>query len=126
MKYLGDTLFFVFVIKDRDMRPDQSYTKALLHVASCILVIAMLQACAVIRPRESGTQYAEDASITSKVKAALFKEPSLKSSDISVQTCEGVVQLSGLAASEENIKAASDISASIQGVVSVKNDLHVK
>lgn len=108
------------------MKPEQSHKTGILSIAIYFLVTAMFLACAASRGQESDALYMDDAAITSKVKTALFKEPSLKVSDISVQTYKGVVQLSGFVDSEENIQKAADITASIPGVVSVKNDLIVK
>ena len=48
-------------------------------------------------PKHEGTgEYVDDTVITSKVKVAVFNEPSLKSAEINVETFKGVVQfLSG-------------------------------
>ena len=45
--------------------------------------------------REGTGEYVDDSVITMKVKAAVLHEPSLKSSEINVETFKGVVQLSG-------------------------------
>ncbi len=67
-----------------------------------------------------------DAVITAKVKAALVKEPSLKASDIKVDTTNGAVQLSGTASSQADVNHAAEVAKQVDGVKAVKNDVQVK
>ncbi len=67
-----------------------------------------------------------DASITTKVKAALVAEPNLKSRHIKVETNNGIVTLSGDLDSQEQIDKAQEIAKSIAGVKEVKNKLDAK
>ncbi|MDB5962771.1 MAG: transporter [Massilia sp.] len=75
---------------------------------------------------ETPGQYIDDAAVTTGVKAAIVKEPSLKVSEINVETYKGVVQLSGFVSSAENIATATTVARSVNGVKSVKNDLRLK
>lgn len=78
-------------------------------------------------PKQEGTgEYMDDSVITTKVKAAVFNEPSLKSAEINVETFKGVVQLSGFVSSAADIQKAVDIARNVKGVTSVKNDMRVK
>lgn len=78
-------------------------------------------------PKQEGTgEYIDDSIITTKVKAAVFKEESLKSTEINVETYKGVVQLSGFVNSEADIKKAVEVARSVKGVTSVKNDMRLK
>ena len=78
-------------------------------------------------PKHEGTgEYIDDSVITTKVKAAVFKEESLKSTEINVETYKGVVQLSGFVNSEADIKKAVEVARSVKGVTSVKNDMRLK
>lgn len=79
-----------------------------------------------IHERMEAGQYLSDSFLTAKVKAALLKDFQLKGFDISVETDEGTVQLSGFVDSEEHVARAAEIAASVQGVTSVKNSLLVK
>ena len=45
--------------------------------------------------KESVGEYVEDSVITAQAKGEVLKEPSLKSAEINVETCKGMVQLSG-------------------------------
>jgi len=90
------------------------------------LTLATLLGCASTSKKEGTGEYIDDSVITTKVKAAVFNEPSLKSSEINVETFKGVVQLSGFVSSEADIKKAVEVTNSVKGVASVKNDMRVK
>ncbi|HUW36592.1 MAG TPA: BON domain-containing protein [Rhodocyclaceae bacterium] len=90
------------------------------------VLLAILVGCAST-PRQEGTgEYFDDAVLTTKVKAAVFNEPSLKSAEINVETFKGVVQLSGFVGSQADINKAVELARSVKGVTSVKNDMRVK
>lgn len=77
--------------------------------------------------KQSGTgEYVDDTVITTKVKAAIFNEPTLKSAEINVETFKGVVQMSGFVNSQADINKAVSLARSVDGVVSVKNDMRLK
>lgn len=71
-------------------------------------------------------EYIDDTVVTTRVKAAIFNEPSLKSAEINVETYKGVVQLSGFVSSQAAINKAVDITRHVAGVVSVRNDMRLK
>jgi osmotically-inducible protein OsmY len=64
--------------------------------------------------------------ITTKTKAAIFNEPTLKSAEINVETYKGVVQLSGFVSSQADISKAVSLANGVKGVTSVKNDMRLK
>ncbi len=64
-----------------------------------------------------------DADITTKVKMKLADVKSLKGSDISVTTTNGVVTLSGTATGAKAEYAAESLAKSVRGVKSVDDDL---
>lgn len=76
--------------------------------------------------KESTGEYLDDSVITTKVKAAVLNEPTLKSFEIKVVTYKGVVQLSGFVSSEANIEKAVEVARGVKGVNSVKNDMRLK
>jgi len=76
--------------------------------------------------KESAGEYIDDAVITTKVKAAVLGEPSLKSAEINVETLKGTVQLSGFVRSRADINKAVEVAKGVKGVKSVKNDMIVK
>jgi len=76
--------------------------------------------------KEGTGEFVDNAAVTAKVKAALLKDPTLKSSEISVETFKGVVQLSGLVGYQSESDSAAKLAAKVEGVKSVKNDLRIK
>ncbi|MBC3911332.1 BON domain-containing protein [Undibacterium umbellatum] len=91
--------------------------------AASLLVIA---GCASTATREGTGEYVDDSVITTKVKAEIFNEPTLKSMEINVETFKGTVQLSGFVTSNANIDKAVAITRNVKGVRSVKNDMRLK
>lgn len=89
-----------------------------------LLVITV--GCASTAKQEGTGEYVDDAVITTKVKAAIFNEPTLKTFEINVETFKGVVQLSGFVSSQASIDKAIQVTRSVKGVASVKNDMHIK
>ncbi len=96
---------------------------ATLLFAASLVVIA---GCASTAKHEGTGEYVDDTVITTKVKAEIFNEPTLKSSEINVETFKGVVQLSGFVSSNASIDKAVTITRSVKGVVNVKNDMRLK
>lgn len=90
-----------------------------------ILLVSML-GCAATSTREGPGEYVDDSVITTKVKAAILNEPTLKVAEINVETFKGVVQLSGFVRSQANIDTAIQVARRVGGVTSVKNDMRLK
>jgi len=67
-----------------------------------------------------------DTEITTKVKAAIFAEPGLKTLQISVDTVKGVVTLSGSVDTQSNSNRAKELASAVAGVNGVENRLVVK
>jgi osmotically-inducible protein OsmY len=82
--------------------------------------------CASTANKEGTGEYVDDSVITTKVIAAIFDDPELKTSEINVETFKGVVQLSGFVKAKESIGKASSVAKGVNGVTSVKNDLRLK
>lgn len=91
-----------------------------------IALMAFFLGCAPTPKQEGTGEYFDDSVITTKVKTAIFQEPTLKSTEISVETFKGAVQLSGFVSSEADIEKATEAARSVEGVKSVKNALQVK
>ena len=90
------------------------------------LTLTSIVGCASTTTKEGTGEYVDDAVITTKVKAEILKEPSLKTFEINVETFKGVVQLSGFVSSQDDINRAAAIARGVKGVKSVKNDMHLK
>ena len=100
-----------------------------LKLASTLIAALMLTSvvgCATNAKTESVGQYVDDSVITTGVKAAILNEPTLKVSEINVETYKGVVQLSGFVAAQDSIAKAASVARTVKGVQSVKNDIRMK
>jgi hyperosmotically inducible protein len=68
----------------------------------------------------------DDSVVTAKVKSALLSDPGVKSSDISVVTRKGEVQLSGYVDNQGQINRAIDVARRVEGVLRVGNEMSIK
>lgn len=101
-------------------------TLRLFPILTMAMLLALFAGCASTQT-ESGTgEYIDDTVITTKVKTAIFNEPTLKSSEINVETFKGVVQLSGFVESRTAINTAVNVAGNVKGVKSVSNDMELK
>lgn len=102
-----------------------TFVSKLRHGLS-LSALVLLMACASTPKQEGTGEYFDDTVITTKVKTAIFNEPSLKSSEINVETFKGQVQLSGFVREASDIGTAASVAKGVAGVKSVKNDLRRK
>jgi osmotically-inducible protein OsmY len=91
-----------------------------------LMLIAAFSACASTRTHESAGEFVDDSVITTKVKSLLAADDFLKSFQISAETYQGTVQLSGFVNSQKAVDKAAEIVWSVKGVKSLKNNLTVK
>lgn len=103
------------------MKLNKSISAVFLAVA-----LATTLGCASTSTREGTGEYVDDTIITTKVKTAIFNEPTLKSSEINVETFKGAVQLSGFVKYQTDINKAVELARNVKGVSSVKNDMRLK
>jgi osmotically-inducible protein OsmY len=82
--------------------------------------------CASTPTSDSTGQYVDDTAITTKVKNALLADGAVKSTEISVKTVKGVVQLSGFVDTSDQKAAAEKDASTIAGVKDVNDNLVVK
>jgi len=99
--------------------------KRLSALLLAVMLVSML-GCASTAQREGTGEYVDDSVITTKVKAAIFNEPSLKVAEINVETFKGVVQLSGFVKSQDDMYKAVEVARDVKGVKSVENDMRMK
>jgi osmotically-inducible protein OsmY len=88
--------------------------------------MVMALGCASTAKQEGAGEYIDDTVITTKVKAAILDEPTLKSAEINVETFKGVVQLSGFVTSQAAEAKAVAVTRNVGGVKAVKNDMRLK
>jgi hypothetical protein len=98
-------------------------------VINCLVLLMLITAfvgCASTPTHESTGEYVDDSVITAKIKALIAEDDFLKSFQISVETYQGTVQLSGFVNSQMAVDKAGQIATSVHGVKSIKNNLIVK
>lgn len=103
--------------------------KQLSKYLSTLFLAVMLVSvvgCASTSKQEGTGEYIDDSVITTKVKAAILNEPTLKVAEINVETFKGVVQLSGFVSSQTAVNKAVEIARGVSGVKSVKNDMRIR
>jgi len=116
-------------------------TKYISVITVAVMLVAMV-GCASTTPKEptaatnnastsasskeSAGEYLDDSVITTRVKTAVFNEPTLKSSEINVETYKGVVQLSGFVGTQADINKAVEVARNVKGVTSVQNTMQLK
>jgi hyperosmotically inducible protein len=104
------------------MKQLTNYVTALFLAVS----LASMAGCAATPQHEGTGEYVDDSVITTKVKAAILEDPTLKVAEINVETFKGTVQLSGFVASQAAADKAVQVARSIRGVKAVKNDMRIK
>lgn len=90
------------------------------------VALASVVGCASTAKQEGTGEYVDDTVITTKVKAAILNESTLKVAEINVETFKGIVQLSGFVSSQAAANKAVELARAITGVKSVKNDMRIK
>ena len=91
-----------------------------------VLVAALLGplgAYAADTSTDTTGQYLDDATITTKVKAAFAEDKGVKGRDISVRTDHGVVDLTGTVNSKAESDRATELATKVKSVTSVHNNL---
>lgn len=101
------------------------------HIAAALIGAATLAITPLVlaadgQPKQSAGEYASDAVVTTKVKAALVAEKELSALDISVETIEGVTTLTGDVETSAHKDLAGRVTGGVDGVRQVNNDLKVK
>jgi hyperosmotically inducible periplasmic protein len=99
----------------------------LLRRALIVTALAgSLAACAVARDQQTMGAYVDDTAITTEIKGKMAADKDVAATSISVETMNGVTQLSGFAKSQAEKDRASAIAREAKGVRSVRNDIVVR
>jgi hyperosmotically inducible periplasmic protein len=88
-----------------------------------IAVLLVMGGCASTKTQQAPGEYVDDATVTTKVKAALVADATTKARHIEVETFRGVVQLSGFVESDAERSAAVADAKKVDGVKSVRDNL---
>ena len=99
---------------------------ALFSAISLASISTLVSGCAGTSTRQSTGEYVDDAAITTKVKAELVRDDTVKALQVNVDTFKGVVQLSGFVDTAAQKSRAGEIARTVNGVTDVKNNIEVK
>lgn len=99
--------------------------KIIVLMASMICALT-LTACGTSPHSRSAGTTVDDAWITSKVKSSMLSDDLVSGTDVSVETFQGKVMLSGFVDDESQIERAEEIAKRTEGVQQVVNKLEVK
>ena len=93
-----------------------------------LIALAMVSVlgCAGTATQSSTGEYMSDSWITTKVKAALVEDQTVRATEVNVETFKGEVQLSGFVSSRAAMDQAVRVARSIQGVTAVRNDMRLR
>lgn len=102
-------------------------TRSLTRILSALFIVGALSACSVTSGHESGSQYVDDATITTKVKTQLASDVGLTpANQIHVETSKSVVQLSGFVDTAAHKAEAESVARGVEGVTDVQNNIIVQ
>jgi hyperosmotically inducible periplasmic protein len=106
-------------------------TTTTLSIRAVFIIVGMISAFALTAcgssPHSRTTGVAvDDAWITSKVKSSLISDNLVSGTDVSVETYQGRVMLSGFVDAESQMDRAVEIAKSVEGVKKVENKLELK
>ncbi|ENG6268566.1 TPA: BON domain-containing protein [Yersinia enterocolitica] len=100
--------------------------KTISTLCVAVIMAMAISACAPTAKSEGTGGYLDDTVVTTKVKSALLGEKNLKSTEISVETFKGRVQLSGFVSSRQDANRAVQITRSVPGVKSVSDQMLIR
>lgn len=89
-------------------------------------LIAGAAGCASTGTGQKTGEYVDDSWITTKVKSELATNGDTKAHNISVNTNQGMVTLTGTAESTHESQKAAEIARGVKGVTGVENDIRVQ
>lgn len=95
-------------------------------LAFLLLMANLVVGCAWIEGRESGGQYVDDATISTRLRGAMIADPVTKLSQIDVETMQGTVQLSGFVDNPTAKLRAEELAKNQTGVKAVRNNIMVR
>lgn len=98
----------------------------LRNVLALLILAGSVAACDALSGRETAGEYVDDTTLTARVMVEIIKDPSLKKSQVNVETLQSVVQLSGFVDSAQDVSRAGELAGNVNGVRSVRNDLVIR
>jgi osmotically-inducible protein OsmY len=97
-----------------------------LSIVIWLLLAALVAGCAGDRMSRSTDEAVDDNLLANKVKMALYADKQVRGRQMTVEASQGMIQLSGVAASTTEAQRAVQIAQGIKGVKAVRNRLTVR
>jgi hyperosmotically inducible periplasmic protein len=91
-----------------------------------VALLVALAGCAIGAGGSTPGEFFDDAWITARAKAALVATEGVSAARISVETSQGIVQLSGFSTSQNEINEAVRAVQQVKGVRAVRNDIRLR
>ncbi len=95
-------------------------------LATVSAVALLLGACTVTEGKQTAGEYVDDATISTRVRTAIVRDPNVSLTELDVKTMNGTVQLSGFTDAQAKKDRAGQIAKGTEGVKDVRNDIIVK
>jgi osmotically-inducible protein OsmY len=92
---------------------------------SAAALLLSASGCAAPTPESRG-QAIEDSVITTRIRNAIYMEPSLKLHRINVETHRSAVLLTGSVRSQAEVEKAAELAQGVEGVSHVRNDIRLR
>lgn len=93
--------------------------------AVLLLTVFAAAGCGMLQGEQSAGEFADDAALTARVKAALLDNEQVAGTDINVNVFNGEVTLAGYADSEEERQKAIEIAKGVPGVKAVQSTIDI-
>ena len=98
------------------------FTTRLALAGVALLAVPLIESCSSTQPVE---EQLDDAGITTKIKAKLTADPEINPFNISVETEEGTVYLTGRVKDQHQKDEAEELARNTDGVKRVVNHIEV-
>ncbi len=93
---------------------------------TALLLAVFLAACAGTSDQESAGEFIDDTVLTTRIKAALVKDPGVSALDVNVESFKGAVQLSGFVKTAAERERAIKIANDVPGVTQVFDSIQIR
>lgn len=95
-------------------------------LALSTLALLSVVSCAAMEGRESGGQYVDDATVSTRVRAAFVGDSQVQATQVHVETMQGIVELSGFVDSKALEQRAVTLARNVDGVKGVRDEIVVR
>jgi hyperosmotically inducible protein len=92
-----------------------------VKIVAITAVTLLATGCNLMKGKETSGQYVDDATVSTRAKAALVKDSTVSATDFNIDVYKGNVTLTGVAKNAAEVNRAIDDIKRVDGVVSVKN-----